>query len=121
MASKPAWIGAVSDYFSSLDSETKTRYIKKMKDYGLDSDPLLYAGTWSRDQRMWPQVTYPDVCNYLVFTRSAYTNEEMKAFKSMEAYKYVVAGYVSEVESQPIKNKRGYQVVRAKVSHVFIF
>ena len=87
MASKVAWVGAVSDFFSSLDRESASRYIQKMKRYGLESDPLLRVGTWSRDATAWPQVTYGDVFNYLIHAKSPYTAKDFKAYKGFEAYK----------------------------------
>ena len=118
MASKASWVGAVSDYFSSLDRESAARYVQKMRRYGLESDPLLRVGTWSRDASTWPQVTYADVFNYLIHAKSPYTAQDLKAYKSLEAYKYLVAGFVQEVETKSIKQSSSCQVVRAKVCNM---
>ena len=52
---------------------------------------------WSTESTTWPEVEYPDVYNYLVSTPSPYTKQEMKAYKSLEGYKYFVDGWVAKV------------------------
>ena len=40
-----------------------------------------------------PEVTYPDIVNYLVYTQSAYTLAELKAYKSLQGYNYFISGF----------------------------
>jgi len=45
------------------------------------NDPYEMENTeWSADMSEWPAVTYPDIVNYLVYTQSAYTLAELKAY-----------------------------------------
>lgn len=41
-----------------------------------------------------PSVTYPDIFNYLVLTKSAHTLDEFKAYKSLEGYNFFISGWI---------------------------
>ena len=100
MASKTKWIGLVSEYFSTLDEEAKARYIEKLRSYNVNEDPLLTSSPrgpcpgWIIDPKKWPQVAYGDIYNYLIDSKSVFSKTSLKAYKGLEAYKYLVAGYV---------------------------
>ena len=42
-------------------------------------------------------ITYPDIVAYLLFAKSAYTNEELRNYKSLEAYNQFVCGWVRDI------------------------
>ena len=44
-----------------------------------------------------PEIQYPDIVNYLENTVSAYTLNDMKAYKSLESYNQMVCGWVKEI------------------------
>ena len=76
-----------SNYIDTLDSLSRQRYESKLELIG-GKDPYKFSDTeWNLDPAHFPDVTYPDIVNYLVFQTSAYTLEELKAYKSLEAYK----------------------------------
>lgn len=60
-----------------------------------------------------PPVTYPDIFSYLVLTHSFYTLQQMKAYKSLDAYKYFSAGFVLKTGTKVIN---GNYVLVGKVS-----
>ena len=62
----------------------------------------------------WPDVTYPDIVNYLVDKQSAYTLKKLKAFKSLESYNYFTSGWVLEMGHTKIN---GLSVFLGKVKH----
>ena len=79
-----------SEYFQSLSYQAKTRYIDKLK---LPSgkvlpDPYqLEPEMWSEDLKLWPDVEFGNIYTYLIGTPGQFTQQSMKAYKSLEAYK----------------------------------
>ena len=53
----------------------------------------------------------------MIETSSVYTKDDLKVYKSLDAYKYLLAGWVGEVSVHCIENSNGVVVVRAKVRH----
>ena len=103
----------MSSYFSSLDLDSKKRYSNKLTVVigGID-DPYTYKKEDSikQDQKdLWPCVEYPDIYNYLVTTPSCYTKDQLKAYKSLDAYKYVVDGWVSNIQLFHLKGRITYR------------
>lgn len=45
----------------------------------------------------WPDVTYPDIYNYLIITPSFCTHEQLKAYRSMDGYNFFSSGWVSNL------------------------
>ena len=66
-------LGCREDPYSRFESKGKTS----------DSNSL--------DWIHWPEVTYPDIYNYLILTPGI-THEQLKAFKSMEGYNFYISG-----------------------------
>jgi len=88
---------ASKEYLNTLDPLVSCRYHDKIsviggidpfsileKDLGIEFDLLL-------------QVSYGDLWQYLVLTASWYTNDQFKAFKSLDAYKFHVDGWVKSM------------------------
>jgi len=85
-------------YQDSLDSASRVRYQKKLQLLGLQQCP--YAVNKScliDDVGCWPPVSWPEVHEYLVNSVGQFTNAAMKAYKSLEAYKYYSDGWVQTV------------------------
>jgi len=106
----------LSNHGRSLTGDVKVRYLNKIevvdsKDpYYLLKDPNI---TWTTDMDILPQITYPDVFNYLVLTKSFYTLDQFKAYKSLEAYNFFVSGWVCNAKWLAFTN---YVLVIAEVS-----
>ena len=63
------------------------------------ADPYeLAPSSWINDNlESLPSIAYPDIVIYLVFSPSPYTMEDIKSYKSLEAYNQMVCGWVREM------------------------
>lgn len=90
-------MASLKNYIDSLAPDAKKRYKEKI---ALVDDIDPYATnkkTWSTAVADYPTITYPDIVNYLLLTKSAYTNDELKNFKSLEAYNQFLSGWVKDI------------------------
>ena len=79
----------------------KRRYLEKTKEIG---DPYGYSlSALSQDEL--PPVGSTDIFNYLVLSTSFCTSERFKAYKSMDAYKYFLSGFVGYVAARKVEKK----------------
>ena len=86
------------DYLSSLGPQESKRYVEKIAVIG--EDPYkISKGEFSSSPDILPSITYPDIYNYLVVNPSPYSKEELKAYKSLDAYNQFVCGWVREIVS----------------------
>ena len=93
-------------YKDGLDNVTRKRYLQKIKCIGLDPYDYYEVGndSFSADQGLLPAVTYMDIVNYFINTKSPYTFEQLKAVKSLDAYNQFVNGWVKDVLSLRVNN-----------------
>ena len=98
-------------YLNGLGESKKQRYKDKLQ---------LLGGTypyevpkWSSDVSLLPSVTYIDIVNYLLWTPSKYTKDDLKSYKGLEAYNQFINGWVRERSAVECS---GYIVVTAKVN-----
>ena len=101
-----------------LDNDAKQRYLEKLSMMGL-SDPYLMPKSMFqqlKDVVDYPKVMFGDVYCYLVHSKSPYTENDLRAYKSLQAYNYFVAGWVQDIHiySKTFKNDV-FHLVRAKV------
>lgn len=88
----------MSGYYIQLQAENPEvaeRYKQKLCSIN-NVDPFaLDDSKFSTNPSDFPPVTNMDIVAYLVLTTSYYTQQQMKAFKSLNAFKYFDAGFVS--------------------------
>jgi len=55
--------------------------------------------------KKWPELSFADIFVYLINFPSDYTKQSLKAYKSLESYKYVLSGLVFNVQVTLINEK----------------
>ena len=107
-----------SDYMGKLDPPTRKRYKEKLKVIG-GVDPYCIEGDDANStEATIPDITYFDVVNYLVFSPSPYTTEDMKPYKSLETYNQVLEGWVTKVKVYWHADK--VAVIQGQVYKIFL-
>ena len=101
----------IADYAKKLEPLVKQRYLEKISAIGID--PVLIEGKHFEADCL-PPVESTDLLFYLVLETSFYTQQQFKAFRSLEAYNQMVSGFIASVQGHIIANKF---VVLAKVRH----
>nr|XP_047146120.1 uncharacterized protein LOC105849547 [Hydra vulgaris] len=107
-----------SSYFETLDETEKFKYKKKLtlSDRSTLPDPYtLVEASWKDDVSLLPDIQWGDIYTYLINTPSQYTNENMKAYKSLEAYNFFVCGHVQDVYCNIVKEDVQFCFVKSKV------
>ena len=90
-------------------------------DEGVLPEPTSIA-KWSRNLSLFPEVTFPDICNYLLGKTDEYSAENLKPFKSLTGYRLFKDGHVVEITVHKVPNKSAtlvkYQVQPTERSKV---
>lgn len=76
------------------------RYGEKLTYKGrrlLDPYYEVASEKWSRELVSLPCVTFPDIFCYCVMKTGFYTNQQLKAYRSLEAHNYFENGFVQEL------------------------
>ena len=90
-----------SRYYFNLDSNAKSRYEEKVVAIDLSIDPFS-IDKLSKDFTKWPDISYADIFAYLINFPSIYTKKSLKAYKSLESYKYVLSGLLFDIQVKRI-------------------
>ena len=107
----------------ALSKQCKVRYTEKLaslfKSDEIEHPYLIsnkkFSSVLESKASDLPNLAYPDIYHYLVHSVSSCTYQELKAYKSTEAYSYFVAGYISNVRCLKISNTNNY-IVKSQVS-----
>ncbi|CAG9770080.1 unnamed protein product [Ceutorhynchus assimilis] len=103
----------LSTYAKELQGSHSIRYLQKISVLGVDPYTINIENC-SKRLEDFPPTFYPDIVMYLVHTKSAYTMEELKAYKSLEAYNQATCGWVKKIG---VKVFPSYKLVLGKVMH----
>ena len=88
----------LSEYAQSLVLKDRECYLNKLtltNGYRLP-DPYALK-EWVDDISKLPSIQWPDIYTYLIDKPSLYTHDKLRAYKSLDAYNYVVCGHVQTV------------------------
>ena len=106
----------LSKYYHGLGSQDKDRYLEKLSSVQVDPY-LIMKNQWEDDVKLFPAVSYPDIVTYLLFTKSPFTAENLKAYKSLEAYNQFVSGWVRDLGVvKPPTDAESFRILSARVS-----
>ena len=101
-----------TDYFNKLDPPTQKRYKEKLEVIG-NTDPYSAPDSdFSVKIGDFPSICYPDIVSYLVFNPSPFSADDMRAYKSLEAYNQVIEGWLRDVK---VMTTSGLKVVKGMV------
>ena len=103
----------LNHFYSTLDPPSQKRYNEKTELIENKDPDTLSENEFSVDFDNFPSISYSDIVNYLVFRRSPYSADKMKAYKSLEAYNQVIEGWVRDVKVN--LNENGLTLVKGKV------
>jgi hypothetical protein len=109
----------LSKYALSLDPLDLARYKEKLT-VTVDSidvvlpDPYSLSTDWFIDPKSLPPTKYTAIYDYLIKTPGPFTGEAFEAYKSLEAYNYLMSGLISDVKQHNIGGN--YSVVFVKAS-----
>lgn len=93
-----------------MNSDVKERYKEKLNLYCDGLDPY----TLQMDSGSLPLgVQLYDINNYFMHHHSSYSRETFIAYKAMDAYKWVIGGWVQEIGSYTVRKG---SIVVAKVN-----
>ena len=92
------------DYLETLDTAARKRYKEKTDLIGGEDLYAMGSESFSAEPSAFPDVTYPDIVNYLINSPSPYTLETLKAYKGLEAYNQFVSGWVRDVRTAILEN-----------------
>ena len=114
----------MNSYFESLDPPSHKRYTEKISVIGGIDPYAIKSEKFDCNVENFPAVTYPDIVNYIIFSSSPFTANQLEAYKSLEAYNQVIEGWVRDVKVYLYEGKRlviGKVVTFIRIHSFFFF
>ncbi|KAJ8951191.1 hypothetical protein NQ314_007705 [Rhamnusium bicolor] len=106
-----------SEYYLTLSGDVKCRYDEKIKIIENIDPYTLGILDLSAYLSILPCVSIINMVNYLVLTHSFYIGQQLKAYKTLQAYKFYEAGFV-QVSARKI-NANAF-IVMGKVNFISV-
>ena len=106
-----------SEYVNELEKEDKIRYNEKLtlSDGATITDPYGLLSNWENNVSLLPDIPWVDTYNYFNNTRSAYIHENLKAYKSLEAFNFFVCNHVQDVFLHSVSREPKFCCVKTNV------
>ena len=95
-----------SSYYNALQKEDKAKYKRKLTltNRQLLPDPYGMVENWKSYAKLMSDVSWGDIYNYFVNSPSEYTHNNLKAYKSLEAFDIFVYNHVQDIMMKLQKN-----------------
>ena len=108
---------SATTYSSNLNSNDRKKYEEKLitADGTILPDLYTLVESWKDNAKLLPHITWADIYNYLINTPSLYTNENLKAYKFLEAYNFFASGHVHDVAYHGINKLSEFCFIKTKV------
>ena len=114
MADKQTDQVEISPQIKHLDSTAYNRYLTKLSLSGYKvPDPYLHKCV--NNVSKWPEILWSDICDYFIDTIGMYTKDQIKAYRSLEAYCYYKRGHVYPVLYHPVSKESPVCILRTEV------
>ena len=109
-----------SKYFIELQKEDQLKHKRKLTltNVQLLPDPYGIAENWKNDEKLMSDVSWGDMYdmyNYLVNSPSEYTHDNLKAYKSLEAFNFFVCNHVQDIYYNEITKESEFCSIKTKV------
>jgi len=98
-----------TEFTAHFNSKDIDLYITKLNRLNI-TDPYNAPGVLfmcnDKETDSFPDLQYPDIYNYLINFPSSYSGESLKAYKSLEGYKWTQSNFVTNIQlwSLPAKS-----------------
>ena len=78
-------------------------------------DPYGIVENWNSDAKLMSDVSWGDMYNYLTNSPSEYIRDNLKAYKSLEAFNFFVCNHVQDIYYNEIAKKSKSCSIKTKV------
>ena len=114
MTSRKRDVWQCPEYFNEFGKEEKIRCKEKLTltDGTKITDPYGLSNNWKKDVSLLPDISWADMYNYLINTLNAYTDENLKAYNSLEVFNFFVYNHVQDVFCHSVSEESKFCCVK---------